>query len=97
MSDVENKVNGLEAINDDELEAVAGGFYSKDEFKIQAKADGRPIRATYQPKACCGIPYVFAREQQKQNGTTYYHDVKCYKCGTRKTCYPPDGGTTSGR
>ena len=93
MADMEKKVGVIEAISDDELDAVAGGL-KMDEipvFKQQAAADGRTVRLDMLASGamCCGIYCVYSREKQTQNGTTYYHDVKCYKCGKTATYYPP--------
>ena len=99
MSDTENKTNGLEAISDDELEAVAGGL-KMDEiplFKQQAAADGRTVRLDMLSSGaiCCGIYCLYAKDKYEQDGKTYYRDVKCYKCGKTLAYYPP--GSVSGR
>ncbi len=97
MADMEKKVGGIEAISDDELDAVAGGL-KMDEipvFKQQAYADGRTVRLDMLSSGamCCGI--YCAKDKYEQDGKTYYRDVKCYKCGKTLAYYPP--GSVSGR
>ncbi len=97
MSDMEKKVDGIEAISDDELDAVAGGF--RDDNLAQAmraaQADGRKyslaninLASAFCP---CHIAYKWARHNKViKDGVTIvnlrgYTDVKCYGCGKTNT------------
>ena len=92
MSDIEKKNNGIEAISDDELDAVAGGeMYDTDPNSPQmqqlraqnnARADGRREKIGDSTGLCkCPLAYVFARSVEKTLGGKTYHDIKCYSCG----------------
>ena len=98
MSDIENKVSGIEAISDDELDAVAGGATDKEQFiqaMLDARADGRTcslandsLSSAFCP---CHFSYKWARSNKViKNGVTMvnlrgYTDIKCYKCGKTNT------------
>ncbi len=94
MSDMEDKVHKIEAISDDELEAVAGGagkWLTAPEAKAAAKADGRVIAIKSKDEGSlrflCECPYYF----KWARGDKIYHndrppidgytDIKCYGCG----------------
>ncbi len=100
MSDLEKKANGIEAISDDELDAVAGGCWEEVRvlLKRQATADGRQdkLNARTAKTMCCGSEHVYAKDSFEQGGTIYYRDVRCYSCGKTATYYPPGSGV-SGR
>lgn len=96
MSDAE-KDNGIEAISDDNMDTVAGGF--RDDHLAQAmraaQADGRKYRLqddTLSSAFCpCNCLYKFARSNKViKNSVTIvnlkgYTDVKCYSCGKTDT------------
>ncbi len=86
MSDMEDKANEIEAISDDELDAVAGGaskWLTAPEAKAAAQADGRVVAIRSEDESwlrlLCHCPYYFkwARGEKGNN----YTDVKCYVCG----------------
>ncbi len=95
MSDMEDKVDGIEVISDDELEAVAGGagkWLTAPEAKAAAQADGRVVAIKSKDESklqlLCHCPYYFkwARDDKiyltKDNrAVDGYTDVKCYGCG----------------
>ncbi len=98
MSEIEKKTNGLEAIADDELDAVAGGF--RDDNLAQAmraaQTDGRKYNlandiALSNAFCPCHYTYKWARINKViKNGVTIvnlrgYTDVKCYCCGKTDT------------
>ncbi len=80
--------NGIEPIEENELDAVAGGWGEgpeEDAIKeafFAARKDGRIIQLMDDTGLCkCPIRYVFAQSSKKTFlGTTFYN-VKCYKCG----------------
>ncbi len=97
MSEMYKKQNGIEPINDNELEAVAGGAaknITPQQAEAQAKADGRLIpfkskdsAAAYQ--ICgCDIEYKWARSDtvlsvRFSEPQKGYSDIKCYCCGRK--------------
>ncbi len=95
MSDMKNKADGIEAVNDDELEAAAGGMriFANDEeekwAKDRAAADGRTIMLPVMTMMCvCSHKYKYARSTHKEilqgHITTVYKDAKCYFCNKTK-------------
>ncbi len=93
MSDLEKKVNGIEAVGDDELDAVAVGSGSLADFDYLARQEGRRIKVPADAWAC-GCPMsemgggVYAQSSETVGGVTYYYDVKCYWCQSTKDIYP---------
>ncbi len=90
MSDLEKKTNGVEAISDDELDAVAGGnriFANKKEeqkAREEAAADGRKYMIRQMNWICiCSHKYKFAREHIEEGfgKKEIFRDIKCYNCG----------------
>ena len=90
MADMENKANGLKAISDDELEAVAGGMSKAEKKRVQEKAaaDGRTFKKPAFNLLCvCNNDYKYARSKMPETGGpigrdyNLYMDIKCYKCG----------------
>ncbi|HBU11437.1 MAG TPA: hypothetical protein DEB31_01500 [Clostridiales bacterium] len=94
--EMEKKMSGIEAISDDELEAVAGGAAASgitpEQAEAQAKADGRTIPFNKNDSApsnvvCpCPIEYKWARSDRLflitfPQPQPGYSDMKCYKCG----------------
>ncbi len=89
MSDMEDKVDGVEAVNDDELDAVAGGLLggwrepNLEHEQGQARRDGRTIQVPedFASKLCsCGSQWVFARSASCVLNFRAYNDVFCYRC-----------------
>ncbi len=92
MAEMDKKASGIEAISDDELEAVAGGAGGGEltlaQAKEAAKAEGRkkqvPARASKPAGKMCGCPveWKFYKSAVRTNidQFTIYQDVKCYKC-----------------
>ncbi len=98
MADMENKVDGIEAIGDDELEAASGGKWifttkkQREQAKKEAAADGRTHLIPSGTWMCvCSHQYKYARDKQyiadKDTGRMVYkyQDCMCYYCG--KTAY----------
>ncbi len=89
MSDSERKVSGIEPLDDDELDAAAGGFFgtpptmSPQEARAKAASEGRELSVPAQPgvKCDCFPGYYYAQSVGKQNNRTVYNNVKCYICG----------------
>ncbi len=101
MTETDKKISGIEAISDDELEAVAGGAVGTGDgtqilqARLDAQADGRKygfadvnLSSAFCP---CHIAYKWARSNKViKNGVTMvnlrgYTDIKCYKCGKTNT------------
>ncbi len=90
MPDIEKNANGIEAVNDDELDAVAGGAdagMNLSQAKAAAKQDGRkqmpPETSKAANKLCsCPVEWKFYRSVERVNMdmSRVYKDVKCYKC-----------------
>ncbi len=88
--------NGMEPLNDEQLESVAGGV-SVDDFhviqaEIMAKADGRLIPFDKKDAAAalqvcsCDPEYKWARSDtvfsvRFPKPQKGYADIKCYRCG----------------
>lgn len=89
MSDMENKVDGIEAIGDDELDAVAGGndfsdWIPSQDILMLAASEGRAIQVPIVGGILCSCPptFYFAESvNTKSDGRKVYLNVKCYKCG----------------
>ncbi len=95
MAEIDKNANGLEAIGDDELEAVAGGagkWLTATEAKAAAQADGRVVAIKSKDerllRLLCVCPYYFkwARgdkiyPSKDSRAVDGYTDVKCYGCG----------------
>ena len=102
MSEKEKKAmdseNGVEAISDDQMDAVAGGYYNDiREMRRQAELDGRPNAAPNTTKFCwCGrnqaIFYRTAYPNRNGKGYDEVSDARCYNCGsTARTLQYPLG------
>ena len=82
---------GVAPLNDDDLEAVAGG-QSKEDSEMRARADGRKINLPAGGGHCgnsCHHKHKWAVKVTYTKGSDYwdYHDVKCYKCGVWKAVH----------
>ncbi len=85
--------SGLQPLDDDELDAAAGGGFSDDnrffnltekdaEIAKQARSDGRPYRLNaYAVNCSCNAKYKYYRKNEYYLLVRAYSDVKCYKCG----------------
>ncbi len=85
--------SGLQPLDDDELDAAAGGGFSDDnmffnltekdaEVAKQARRDGRPYRLNaYAVNCSCNAKYKYYRKNEYYLLVRAYSDVKCYKCG----------------
>ena len=79
---------GVAPLDDDDLEAIAGG-QSKEDSEMRAKADGRIVNLPAAGGHCgnsCHHKHKWARRASIAIGSTVYdyYDVKCYKCGVWK-------------
>ncbi len=85
MSDMEKNTTGVEALSDDELDAVAGGVSDEDakNAKKQAQADGRTMMLQPFVAGLClhNYQYKYARSFDRSGLFWIYYDIKCYKCG----------------
>ena len=94
MSDMEKKAvnNGLDAISDDELGAVAGGAseYSdvKDkQYRREAGSEGRSKFVRNASCPMCDCTYSQYARTNKWSANPYgsfYGDIKCYACGYQR-------------
>ncbi len=88
MAQINKKANDIEAIGDDELNAVAGGVDLPDRMLLEditefAASEGRKIKVTG-PNRLCGCPsaFLFAESYETLAGGRYvFHNVCCYNCG----------------
>ncbi len=108
MSDLAKKTmeNGLEAMGDDEMEAVAGGVtaggVTPSMAEALAKTDGRLIPfkkedAKLARLVCsCSYEYKWARSDavdsivKLMKPKSGYSDIKCYRCGATKNAVISD-------
>jgi len=77
---------GAVKLDDDELEAVAGGISATDMrmYKKQAEADGRKARLRAldcRLHGLCDCAYGTKWARESDRGGFRYFDIKCYKCG----------------
>ena len=91
--------NGKMELGDSELEMVAGGGEKEEDFKQQAKTDGRNIPVPVSNDFCsCLFEQVWARsrdsmeivEGSSKTHPEYVHrysDVKCYSCSRQTDKY----------
>ncbi len=94
MLDADKKTleSGIEAVSDDELDAVAGGAadsgLTPEQAKAQATADGRPdmMPSPIGNKLCsCDYRYKWCKAMKIGNQLRIqYWDQKCYNCGAAK-------------
>ncbi len=86
---------GVEPLDDDILDAVAGGAASgmtPEQAKAQAAADGRPDKLDIGAMLCsCDNKYKFCKRVpvsirlgNKIMRSYEYRDQKCYMCGAAK-------------
>ncbi len=75
MSDIENKVSGIEAISDDDLEAVAGGAGFR-------KCDRGKYEMFFPYKDCKGCQYLKCFGQP--TGRTFPYVMECRFFGTHE-------------
>ncbi len=91
MSEMEKKMNGVEAMDDDELDAAVGGAgdsgMTLSQAKAAAKQEGRkqmpPETSKAAGKMCsCPVEWKFYGSVQRVNLdlSRVYKDVKCYTC-----------------
>ena len=78
--------SGIVPLDDDDMEAVAGGVQTKKNSEQQAEDDGRIYNVPPGDDLCtCNYRHKWAREVVKTNLTECNcSDVKCYKCGAVK-------------
>ncbi len=92
--------NGVLPIEDDDMDAVAGGMTKKkkEEVKALAAADGRNYRLPVLNLLCmCNNDYKWARTKYKSTAVGYedsdvYRDIKCYNCGKTWDAHSQGGG-----
>ena len=92
---------GKQPLDDDDLDAVAGG--ADKDYKAMAYAEGRtiPVTVGLWPNMCsCFVEQVWARTVTKvrqSNMTAFtYHDCKCYRCGHQVPTYKVSEGKRQG-
>ena len=93
MTDMEKKTmdSGIEALDDDELEAAAGGAgQSEEDIRKLALSENRGIKGPNDPKFCgCGDAqniYFQSGLKGRPEGDTVWN-AKCYNCGKVRSSF----------